>query len=207
MKKVDLITAIVLAALGLGIIAYGVLDVVYFGIEALSLICLIGGAAAVALAAFLTFAKELKAAAGRDVPDQIREPAAAPKAETVTVSRGTRRCGIVLAAAILSGICTILAVLFARGIFAVSANPVLPIETTISRSAYMQVVWGTVASACLFFGYFKSLKWGVLVGAICECIAAVVFILWLLFHVLPIVFGFVGYAKMRKVSDSDTGEI
>lgn len=187
------IIAVVLALAGLALIVYGVLDFVYFGLEMTVVYATISGVVSVALAVSLFFYKfqipEKKSSAEFAWrPYQVPERMEAGDAQ---------RSGLVLAAAIISIIGVIMPGGFYAGNFAgeIGYNS---FTDAVGGLFWAQFFWGLVGCVCLFVGYFRRARWAVLVGSICECLAAVCWMIWLIIYALPIIFGFIGYAKMKK---------
>lgn len=109
------------------------------------------------------------------------------------------RRGFALAAVIIASIYTVFA-----GMFCIGHVPGLMWDTNVlvngmGYALYVHVVLMIIGIAFGWSGFLTQRRNQVLTSAILYCVAAVFFLLWLLFLVLPIVFGFVGYARMRPI--------
>ena len=107
------------------------------------------------------------------------------------------RRGFALAAVILATVYAVFA-----GMFCTGHAPVLMEDANVFADGLISAM--NLHAVLMFIGvifgwsgFFTKRRNQVLVSAILYCVAAVLFLLWLLFLVLPIVFGFVGYARMK----------
>lgn len=186
------IVAVVLALAGLALLGYGAIDIRDFGLELQAVYAIISGFVSLALAVVLAFERE-KEVVGVE-PETARTPRPVPERPAQEIRP---RSGFVLAAAILAVIGVVLPGGFYAGNFAGEIGYSIIIDA-IGGMFYAQFFWGLAGCVCLFVGYFRRARLAVLVGSICECLAAVCWLLWCIIYVLPIVFGFIGYAKMKK---------
>ena len=54
-----------------------------------------------------------------------------------------------------------------------------------------------------WIGFFGRKSWAALVAAILYCVGALLFMLYIIFIIPSIIFGFVGYAKKKKINSSN----
>lgn len=108
------------------------------------------------------------------------------------------RRGFALAAVILATGYLVFSALFYIGNFAPYTG-ISWLGDMFANSLYIHVVLLAVGVIFGWSGFLTQRRNQVLTSAILYCVAAVFFLLWLLFLVLPIVFGFVGYARMRPI--------
>lgn len=54
-----------------------------------------------------------------------------------------------------------------------------------------------------WIGFFLKKSWGALVGAILYSVGALAFMLYIIFCIPLIILGFVGYAKQKKISNTN----
>lgn len=105
------------------------------------------------------------------------------------------RRGFALASAICATVYVFFPIFMYLGNYA--SLSISGLGSTVGNALYIHIVLLLIAIVFNFSGFFLKKRNLVLTAAILYSASAVFFILFLFFLVLPIVFGFVGYAKMR----------
>ena len=106
------------------------------------------------------------------------------------------RRGFALAAVILATGYLVFSALFYIGNFAPYTG-ISWLGDMFANSLYIHVVLLAVGVIFGWSGFLTQRRNQVLTSAILYCVAAVFFLLWMIFLVLPIVFGFIGYVRMK----------
>ena len=107
------------------------------------------------------------------------------------------RRGFALAAIILATVYAVFAFLFCTGHAPVLMEGANVFADGFISAMNLHAVLVFIGVVFGWSGFFTKRRNQVLVSAILYCVAAVLFLIWALFLVLPIVFGFVGYARMK----------
>lgn len=107
------------------------------------------------------------------------------------------RRGFALAAVILATVYAVFAAMFCIG-----HAPGLMWDTNVlvngmGYALYVHVMLMIIGVIFGWSGFFTKRRNQVLISAILYSVAAVFFLLWMIFLVLPIVFGFIGYVRMK----------
>lgn len=71
------------------------------------------------------------------------------------------------------------------------------IATAVVTPHLLMMGLGAVFS---WIGFFTRATWAALVAAILYCVGALIFLLYIIFTIPSIVFGFIGYANQRKIN-------
>ena len=106
-----------------------------------------------------------------------------------------KRNGFALASAILGGIYFVFIMIY------FSANAFF-YDSLFWRSSTIHILLVSAALAANLAGYISNARNGLLVSGIAYCISASTFILYTVFLILPIVFSFVAFARMKNQSQN-----
>ncbi len=77
------------------------------------------------------------------------------------------------------------------------------IVQTISGVMALQAILTIVACILFFMGWWKNDAGSVLVASIMACVAVLFMPLYLAFYAFPIIFGFIGYKKLKRIPASE----